>query len=272
MTTLTLYLKTVLLKDILFRSDESNCPDLDDGWSYDIFRDCERWLQRPVHYFVVYCIFTFLSFFFKKRGCWLNQLQPIPPPPPLLSFQTKYNFGLILSDGKRGFLCGTEICIKYNRWCQIFDTETQYSKSYNEYLKTCPGLVRTFNSERLCQNATFWKYRDRSNRCKGNNPGQINPGKGRAVGRQFRALFSVDSCLGHFGSTCRDNSDVVCEPKSKACTSNLTKFCDSKETCIHHTLECDGYIHCSDGSDEEETKCQACPRDFGYPADKLKVG
>jgi hypothetical protein len=41
-TTLTLYLKTVLLKDISFRSDESNCLDLDDGWSYDIFQDCER--------------------------------------------------------------------------------------------------------------------------------------------------------------------------------------------------------------------------------------
>jgi hypothetical protein len=36
--------------------------------------------------------------------------------------------------------------------------------------------VRTFNSDRLCQNATFWKDKgqqdDFEDRCKGNNPGQ----------------------------------------------------------------------------------------------------
>ncbi len=132
--------------------------------------------------------------------------------------------------------------------------------------------MSTFKSERLCQNATFWKHRDGSDRCKGNNPGQINPGTSRTSVRHYRGVTKIDPCYRTLGSTCRDNSEVVCEPNSGACTSNLTKLCDSKETCIHHTLECDGYIHCSDGSDEEETKCGACPRDFGYPADKLKVG
>jgi hypothetical protein len=70
---------------------------------------------------------------------------------------------------------------------------------------------------------------------------------------------------------CRDHSHLVCNRISDACTSNMIKFCDDPETCIHHSLECDGHIHCPDGSDEEETKCQVCPRDFGYPADKLKV-
>jgi hypothetical protein len=170
---------------------------------------------------------------------------------------------VIISDGQRGFLCGTKSCIKYAQWCQIFD-EPQYHKSYIEFSKICPGLVRSFNSDRLCQNATFWKHRDRSNRCKGNNPGQINPDKLRIE------IKNSWACRGSSG-TCKDNSDLVCEQNSEACTSNMTKFCDSKETCIHHTLECDGYIHCSDASDEEESKCQVCPRDFGYPAYKLKV-
>jgi hypothetical protein len=177
----------------------------------------------------------------------------------------------ILRNGNRGFSCGSEICISYTQWCQIIDKTTQYHKSYNEYFITCPGLVSTFNSDRLCQNATFWKHRDGLERCKGNNPGQINPGTSRSIGRESRALIAVYPCYGSFGSTCRDNSEVVCEPNSGACASNLTKFCDSRETCIHHTLECDGYIHCSDASDEEESKCRMCPRDFGYPADKLKV-
>jgi hypothetical protein len=81
-----------------------------------------------------------------------------------------------------------------------------------------------------------------------------------------------DSRICYFVSdTCRDHSHIVCDQHLDACTSNLIKFCHNNETCIHPSLECDGYIHCPDGSDEEETKCKACPRDFGYPADKLKV-
>ncbi len=131
--------------------------------------------------------------------------------------------------------------------------------------------MKTFNSDRLCQNATFWKDRGNEKRCKGNTPGQINPGPNRNSVRETRSYSYINPCNDNFGMTCRDNSEVVCEKTSIACTSNLTKFCDSKETCVHHTLECDGYIQCPDGSDEEETKCKVCPRDFGYPANKLKV-
>ncbi len=75
----------------------------------------------------------------------------------------------------------------------------------------------------------------------------------------------------YLSGVCRDHSHLVCGQYSDACHTNQTIFCDDPEECIHHSLECDGYIHCFDGSDEEETKCQVCPRDFGYPADKLKV-
>jgi hypothetical protein len=128
--------------------------------------------------------------------------------------------------------------------------------------------VKTFNSDRLCQNATFWKDRGNKKRCNGNNPGQINPGTLRHT---ELGTESVEPCLGSFGRNCKDNSEVVCKEYTKACTSNLTKLCDNDEFCIHHTLECDGYIHCRDVSDEDESKCRLCPRDFGYPADKLKV-
>ena len=30
-------------------------------------------------------------------------------------------------------------------------------------------------------------------------------------------------------------------------------------------LVCDGYEHCYDGSDEDESMCSACDRNFGYP-------
>ncbi len=70
-------------------------------------------------------------------------------------------------------MCGSEICIIYERWCQ----GSVFYPSYSKHFNTCPELVRTFNSERLCQNATFWKEKGRynmynNNRCKGNNPGQ----------------------------------------------------------------------------------------------------
>ncbi len=135
--------------------------------------------------------------------------------------------------------------------------------------------MKTFNSARLCQNATFWKHREVSERCTGNNPGQLKSGPGSGEERKDYYAFEVTekeySC--NFGAEiiCRDNSEVVCEESSEACFTSQTKLCDNNETCIHHTLECDGYIHCSDGSDEEETKCKACPRDFGFPEDKLKV-
>jgi len=176
---------------------------------------------------------------------------------------------------RNGFWCGSEICISYFQWCTGNNAE-EYSLSYVKYLKACPQLVRTFTSDRLCQNATFWKHRG-SNRCTGNNPGQINPGPTyyRVRGRERREVpincdDIYDDDIGE-STLCRDNSDIVCDRYSDVCASNLTKFCDNNEICIHHTLECDGYIHCPDGSDEEETKCKVCPRDFGYPPDKLKV-
>jgi hypothetical protein len=137
--------------------------------------------------------------------------------------------------------------------------------------------VRTFNSDRLCQNATFWKHREVSERCKGNNPGQLKSGPGEKEERKdyYESDESEEelefSCTFGAEIICKDNSEVVCEESSEACFTRQTKLCDNNETCIHHTLECDGYIQCPDGSDEEETKCKACPRDFGYPEDKLKI-
>jgi hypothetical protein len=61
------------------------------------------------------------------------------------------------------------MCISYDRWCRGNIFYPSYSKHFN----ACPELVRTFNSDRLCQNATFWKDKgDEDDRCKGNNPGQ----------------------------------------------------------------------------------------------------
>jgi len=44
-------------------------------------------------------------------------------------------------------------------------------------------------------------------------------------------------------------------------------YCKDNITCLHQALVCDGYVHCPDGSDEDEDACKVCPRAFGHRSD-----
>ena len=118
---------------------------------------------------------------------------------------------------------------------------------YSTLIKTCPELVRTFQSERLCQNETFWSNRTcTKGRCKGNYPGQCATNE-IFSGRSKRAVSQSNPCVDLKG-ICRDRSQVICDINKLfgriVCNSNSTLLCANNETCIHRSLVCDGYVHC----------------------------
>ena len=112
-----------------------------------------------------------------------------------------------------GFQCGRsaeKLCISYDHWC-TGERDHQERRSYIKFLMACPELIRTFKSERLCSNATFWSNRPcptyQGNRCSGNNPGQCP--RGFTTGRrQVRsAAIPIRPCEDLQG-ICKDNSEV----------------------------------------------------------------
>ena len=166
------------------------------------------------------------------------------------------------------------MCNSNYYWCTV---EAEILE-FNLFSQTCPEVFKTIQSKRLCQNQTFWKDRKCSDdeRCSGNWPGQC----AKTViyrGRLKRQVYSFRPC---FGNICKDNSQRICNfdgesgsftEKFEECKKVEMHWCTDNSTCIHNDLICDGYVHCQDGSDEEESLCANCPRDIGYPHEKLLV-
>ena len=68
---------------------------------------------------------------------------------------------------------------------------------------------------------------------------------------------------------CRDKSNFIFDISHNMCknSGNTMWTCKDGGTCVHQGLVCDGYLHCPDGSDEDQTMCSQCPKQFGYPMD-----
>ncbi len=92
-------------------------------------------------------------------------------------------------------------------------------------------------------------------RCNGNYPGEWSRGP-------------LWACNGLEYSMCRDKSDLVCKLSDHFCQEgadgNYTKNCNDGSTCVHRDLWCDGFKHCTDGSDENPADCKTC-KTGGFP-------
>ena len=144
-------------------------------------------------------------------------------------------------EGLPGFICSSQgTCVPNNAWCSFNEV---FEKTLQAMFH-CSELKSTVNHHSLCQDKNFWDQvpnRCKLGSCNGNFPGQC----------------------AEFG--CRDQSNKV---GKEFCQENDFRKCDDNETCIHQDLFCDGYIQCPDGSDEDASLCQSCPKTFGYPAGK----
>ena len=175
-------------------------------------------------------------------------------------------FGLYPSFGNFGFQCGSNLCVGTSYWCN------EYQKIYhfNMLQENCPELASSLVSERLCSNKTFWENIPCSEgQCTGNWPGQCSS-QGRQLDRVKRAYSDENPCS-NLNGLCKDKSQVICDSGWNVCRNSTMHLCADKSKCIHNDLMCDGYVHCPDGSDENESVCGSCPRNFGYPKDKIQL-
>ena len=173
-------------------------------------------------------------------------------------------FGLYPSFGNFGFQCGSNLCVGTSYWCN------EYQKIYhfNMLQENCPELASSLVSERLCSNKTFWENIPcREGRCTGNWPGQCSS-QVRLLDRVKRAATAEDPCY-ELNGLCKDKSQLVCDSELEVCGNSTMHLCADQTKCIHNDLVCDGYVQCPDGSDEEDTVCGSCPKNFGYPNDRL---
>lgn len=156
-----------------------------------------------------------------------------------------------------GFYCN-EDCVSIEEW---------FRKSTNfKYRKSCPEIYNTINTRELKMNVTFWGNISCSGfQCTGNFPYQC-------FYRYQRETFqcSFDKTL-ELDGQCDDKSHFICKKSTGFCNQPFMKMCHDNDTCIHQDLFCDGYLHCPDESDEIQSVCGTCPREFGYPPGKLNL-
>jgi len=164
-----------------------------------------------------------------------------------------------------GFQCGKDICLDQKFWCS---SEHQNSDLVDNYLKKeCGYILEHLQNEQLCTNPIFWKDRNYNNkeklyRCNGNYPGEWSEGPN-------------SFCNDFEHSMCKDKSDLVCPLYSEFCIdSDSNKLCSDHNECIHKDLWCDGFKHCSDGSDENPIQCSNCSKEVGekFQLHKEKYG
>ncbi len=128
-------------------------------------------------------------------------------------------------------------CIPYSQWCS--EGQDFGSKMYS---LVCPSFKKLlFDNDEFCQNFTFWKGKP----CEADKV-RCN---GKFIGRcSFKMCDCSDRplCL----SYCSDKSQLICPSVNKKCEQKCFWTCKDNTTCILEELICDGYEHCSDGSDE----------------------
>eukprot|EP00092_Neocalanus_flemingeri_P028074 GFUD01030481.1.p1 GENE.GFUD01030481.1~~GFUD01030481.1.p1 ORF type:complete len:932 (-),score=145.52 GFUD01030481.1:109-2904(-) len=154
-------------------------------------------------------------------------------------------------------------CYSYNTWC--------HDRSLVTLAEDChPKLNDREEYKMFCRNNTFWESLpcpsmttaagvEKYSRCRGNTPGKC---------------FKEDCSCREPSCTalgCPDNSEHICPVEHSFCGNQFMWTCLDNKTCVHHSLRCDGYQHCQDGSDESNQFCNYCPRSFGYPIKNREI-
>ena len=182
--------------------------------------------------------------------------------------------------GNEGFQCGSNICLDTNYWCNKNTFSIRFSATIIENLKSeCESLLDLIDNDIFCKNLTFWQNKTcnrEMTRCRGNVPGQC-------VVDKFTKLEEVCNYNSHAPENtmmfmsfenaqvpdCIDRSDHFkcmgsdCDPKDWV-------LCKEGVMCIHEGLICDGHNNCPEGSDEDQSVCEKCPRETGHPYGRSK--
>jgi hypothetical protein len=180
--------------------------------------------------------------------------------------------------GDPGFECGSKVCLPVKLWCQ---KSSNLEWINDTLLSLCPETIMSLKNPFLCKNYTFWKgkecavktrHRDFDVRCKGNSPGQCLYYENMAYLAGFCDKSFTTYQFMREKSRCEDRSDWICtfDKEKGDCEEENIYLCKNKEYCLPQDVVCDGYDHCGDGSDEDPGLCKVCPRDFGFPSEKVQ--
>merc|ERR1719461_1301214 len=95
----------------------------------------------------------------------------------------------------------------------------------------------------MCGNQTFWERRScefhNYYRCTGDTPGQC---------------VDWEKCLDG-SSEIKEAEDGHCDGEEVMCTARYGKF-PGKKICVEKKFQCDNYLQCEDGKDEEGCKTE----------------
>ena len=161
-----------------------------------------------------------------------------------------------------------KVCIDCKPFCR---QETVDDDDYSTFDGCHPDLKGYESSKGFCSNYDYWKNRPCSDQAKPSGLEGVfhyEKSSGNSPGKCFSTDCNCRQCAVLLSGP--DFSEKICPLPNSFCNEPYMRACKDMKTCIHENLFCDGYTQCEDGSDENESICSKCPRQFGFPHQKLQ--
>ena len=177
--------------------------------------------------------------------------------------------------GWQGFECG-KFCLDLNNWCSPNYAED--TASFRNLSQICNDLMIQSNTFFVCTNTTFWEGKPcngQFKRCTGNIPGQCIPSDSKDAGCKDKSdkVNAVSEFSRECVSSKKPKTDSISDkPRDLAVAAieEQSKIGPVGIKYVHEESWCNGKIDCENGADEDDEICSICPRDFGFPPNRIK--